>query len=293
MLICIAITSIIFTCILYIVYESKKKEINNNENNDDKPFMELKEGDNIFGIRIDELVGVDNNILVFFTKDKNKYKMTESVEDETLIKKFTEKRNYMSKLYEIIDLERFSKVEERMLKVKLATAYYSSLLDKSDDTKIDKCFEAIEFIIDKSIEDIQESRHISFIFWNIMHSFLFITIMFIIYSQNTQWIYIDMNIMIVGGILGAMISVIQRNKETKTIHFRKIKNVIFFSLISVILGGISGFVIYWASQSNIVLGGISENTSALFILSIIIGTSERYLNSFLKTSKVKLDEIKS
>lgn len=257
-----------------------KKNIEKDLDTSKKKYSEYSEGELFEGISIDSIVGQEDNCFIFLTVKDKKHKIVEITDDNFNTKDYIQKSNYMFKLHALIDLERFNEEEDRSLKGQLAYMYYSSLIDNNNDVK--SFFETIETLINQAIDDIQESRHITFISCNIFHSFIAIILLLILYKIFNSWEYINSTLITIGGVIGSMLSIIQRNKETKKIHFRKRKNIILFSFISIILGALSGFIMYWGSQANILLGDMNNNISALFIIGIIAGTSERYLNSFLK-----------
>lgn len=246
---------------------------------------DCKEGEIFHGLKVDELIGKNSKTFMFLNLNDNHYNIVDYTPGSEKIARYTEITIYASKLESLINIEKFDLDEDKRLKSKLADVYYAALNDESN-VDIASIFKSAEIIINNSVNDIQETKYIKFISCNILHTSLFIILVACFYL-----IFKHISLMAaIGGSIGAMLSVIQRNKKTKQVHFSSRINMVLFSIISITLGSLSGFILYWASQANIVLGTMSGNTSAIFVFAVLAGTSERYFNSLL--SKVEKTDIK-
>lgn len=249
---------------------------------EDKEYDRYNEGDTIDGLLIDTIIGQNKDCFIFLTYDDmdKKYYIMEYTKPTFEVEKYKEKNHMVEKLQSLIDSANFDKNLNYKMTGKLANSYYVSLTNHSSDV------ESYFFITEKSIKDaaenIKESNHITFISYNILYSFISIAILLIAYICYDYLNHANVLLISIGGILGSMLSIIERNKDVKEVHFQSKKNISLFSFISIILGALSGFIIYWGSEANLLLGNLQDNTSALFILGVAVGTSERYLNSFLK-----------
>ena len=141
-------------------------------------------------------------------------------------------------------------------------------------------FKELELNIDTFIEDYHDEVMSNFIIWNIIHTALL--------SSLVAWLYFHICtaysfslIVTLGGALGACISVIQRNKKLNIRALRSFKTLQLTSVISVVLGMTSAFVVYWAIISNLALGFLAQTESGMFVFGVICGRSERYLNGLL------------
>ena len=256
-----------------------KKDLNNNtvNYNANKNLDDYIIGDYILGIRIEAILSQNGNLLVYLNENNG---IGFSFADLTTIPKHMEKLNYYYKLQSKIDLENFSHKDLNTLNGSLGASLGRAMVDRSGEN-IKDSFNDTKFLVKKYIKNIQEIRHGYFTLSNIILGVLSCFILITLYYQ-LEWVHASAFIMSAGGILGSIISVIQRNKETKYVHFKSLPNILLFSSVSTILGGITGFILYWVNDAGIIIGHSADNLSTLLILSIVAGSSERYLNNMLK-----------
>jgi hypothetical protein len=84
-----------------------------------------------------------------------------------------------------------------------------------------------------------------------------------------------------GGVIGAMISIIQRGVTLTMNPFVPISHVAFQGIVRVGLGAVFGAVLIAASKANLTLGILSDNSWSLFIFSVVAGLSERFVPDIL------------
>ncbi|TMP19887.1 hypothetical protein CWC02_06965 [Pseudoalteromonas sp. S2721] len=82
---------------------------------------------------------------------------------------------------------------------------------------------------------------------------------------------------IAGGSVGALFSILQRNNEVVFNNQIKIQYIYFQATFTVLLGSISGGIIYLLSMSDLALTFANKNIYSLVLLSIVSGFSERMI----------------
>jgi hypothetical protein len=127
-------------------------------------------------------------------------------------------------------------------------------------------------------------------FHQLAYSFLFgivLTCIFLLLHIPTGFDIIDQHIMIgaAGGIIGGLISLVQRNRTLRIDPFIPWTHIIFHALIRMILACLFGILVILISQSNLVLGILKNNSHVQFLLSIIGGICERIVPDTLKQLK--------
>ncbi|HEX7722914.1 MAG TPA: hypothetical protein VF397_12195 [Pyrinomonadaceae bacterium] len=83
------------------------------------------------------------------------------------------------------------------------------------------------------------------------------------------------------GVIGAMISIIQRGVSLTVNPFVPLAHVVFQGTVRVGLGAVFGALLVVASKAGIALGILEGNIWSLFIFSVVAGFSERFVPDIL------------
>lgn len=124
-------------------------------------------------------------------------------------------------------------------------------------------------------------------FRQLTYSFLFglvLTCVFLLLYIPAGFNIIDQDIMIgaTGGIIGGLISLIQRNRTFRIDPFVPPTHIIFHAFIRMVLACLFGILVILISKSDLVLGIFKYNSLIQFLLSIFGGICERIVPDSLK-----------
>lgn len=106
------------------------------------------------------------------------------------------------------------------------------------------------------------------------------------YSQSSPFIE-SCAMTVLGGIIGAFISVQSRLKTIKCEISDPVWTIVSQAAIRIFIGGVFGFIAFTASQVGLVLSMLKESGSSLIILGVVSGFSERLIPELLKSIESK------
>jgi len=102
-----------------------------------------------------------------------------------------------------------------------------------------------------------------------------------VYLPTSESLRTALFVGITGGIIGSVISIIQRARTLKIDPFDSAIVLAFHGLSRVVLGAVFGVLLVAASKSNIALGHFADNLWALFGLAAVAGLTERWVPELL------------
>ncbi|ELM3719930.1 hypothetical protein RYR53_003010 [Aeromonas hydrophila] len=86
---------------------------------------------------------------------------------------------------------------------------------------------------------------------------------------------------VASGILGAFISTFERSKQLEITQKESSTLILFYGLFRVLFGAVFGFIAYLTVNSGIAFTNFKESLSALMLLGIAAGFSERLIPEFI------------
>ena len=101
------------------------------------------------------------------------------------------------------------------------------------------------------------------------------------YSGNSQNLK-DISLGCFAGVLGALVSILQRSKDLKPEPFSSIGLFAFGGITRSLLGVIFGGLVVIATKANIALGLAADSSFAIFILAFTSGINERFVPELLE-----------
>lgn len=163
----------------------------------------------------------------------------------------------------------------------LAKSLYSGLLCEEGQNPKEKFDEARRFVVDRACG----RARLYYVSWSMLCAASFgLAILF-----HTRWHLPGIPLVgILGGLLGALISIIQRGWKLPVDPLASVYQLSAQGLIRVALGAIFGAFLVIASKANLTLGNIASDSWALFGFSTAAGFSERFVPDLLKNSLDKL-----
>jgi hypothetical protein len=163
----------------------------------------------------------------------------------------------------------------------LAKSLYAGLLCEDGQNPINKFDDVRHFIVDRA----SGRARLYYILW----SLLFVLVIGILILRQSQWQMPTIPLVgVLGGLIGAAISIIQRGWKLPVDPLCSVPHLALQGLIRVVLGAIFGAFLVIASKANLTLGTISGDTWALFSFSVAAGFSERFVPDLLKHSLDKV-----
>ncbi|WP_417671598.1 hypothetical protein [Pseudoalteromonas tetraodonis] len=162
---------------------------------------------------------------------------------------------------------------ESKLHISLCNVFFSAINAETLE-ECEKCFDVIE----KRIKNFKTPYQIKsmYIFCTIIFTVIISAALVVIYNYSNIS-FKSVFICIATGAIGALFSILQRNDEIK-LDIRIPNNYIYLqSMFTVLLGSISGGIIYLLAMSDLAFSFASENIHSLAILSIMSGFSERMI----------------
>ena len=236
-------------------------------------------GDTISGTKIAKIIGQDTNVVVCTNGNGT---IVYSIEDETSIRDYEKKSLELKKLLESLPRDGNKSVLKR-IKEEIGYTFFTACTC-NEGISTNAHFSGTNEKINELNKHTGELRYKKLVFWNIFQTAIVCGILAIIYSQSEQEIK-GLSFYMVGGALGASLSLLQRNNKLNLTSFTTIWDIQLSAFLSVCLGVIAGFVVYWFTKSGFVPEGIAQDSAALFLLSILAGSSERFFNALM--NKVK------
>jgi uncharacterized membrane protein YqgA involved in biofilm formation len=106
------------------------------------------------------------------------------------------------------------------------------------------------------------------------------------YSETSSFIQLCA-MTVLGGVIGAFISVQSRLKTIKCEISDPIWTIVSQAAIRIFIGGVFGFVAFVASQVGLIFSILKESGSSLIILGVVSGFSERLIPELLKSIESK------
>ncbi len=200
---------------------------------------------------------------------------------EHWIKEVSEHAELLSQFYKIKSLGAIV-VPKSKLKTfygKLASCFVVGL--GNGGASDENVFDPVRVYIDKCVGDAARIRLVTVIF-----SFS----IFVLICVASLWLYVwgvgsinsqALLIGVFGGVLGAMISVLQRAKELKVELYESVELIVLQGAVRIGLGCVFGIVALVASKSGLLLELLSQSNNKMFLLSVIAGFSERLVPDFI------------
>lgn len=87
---------------------------------------------------------------------------------------------------------------------------------------------------------------------------------------------------VTGGIIGAVISVLQRSATLEVQQFVPKSQVALQGAVRILLGILFGILLVGAARSGLALGTLAQGTNALFMFGVIAGLNERFIPDLLE-----------
>jgi len=202
-----------------------------------------------------------------------------------------------SNVVEIVSSEQI----ENLDKAKIESLHYSLLakhsLDKKQRDKANRLIssEASEFINDPSDECFIKSKSyieqsssdnakISYIQISLGFSLILSVLLLFFYYNfvGSSTVLNEISLGAMGGVIGALVSILQRNRELKPEPFSSVSLLAFQGITRSLLGVIFGSLIVIAAKANIALGLASNSHYAIFIIAFVSGINERFVPDLLE-----------
>jgi hypothetical protein len=165
----------------------------------------------------------------------------------------------------------------------LGTGLYAALLSPVDEDPL-QCFEAARnFIYSKSTE----LSRLAYVLLSLSFAVVITGLTFVVYrySAASEGLRIGILVGISGGLIGAVISIIQRSRDLKIDPLDSAMLLGLHGLTRVLLGAIFGVLLVVASKADIALCHFSENPWGLFGLAAAAGFTERWVPELLEHTK--------
>ncbi len=192
-------------------------------------------------------------------------------------------KNTFSELRDLSDIYLSGRLKDNAERL-LITAVDSSCKSNREDS-IDKYFKRARDYIE------QQSQH-----RNKLQFYLFLMIIALLVIVGIGWLLLSFDIQsvvsgmyskIVGscicGVLGAVLSVMLSNSKKDTWPLRPPMELILNSVLKLIVGLMSGFLIFLFVLGNVILGFANENTYCIWALAICAGFSERMVPDIIRS----------
>jgi hypothetical protein len=165
----------------------------------------------------------------------------------------------------------------------LGTALYAALLSQPDEDAVRHFESARNFIYSKGT---QLSR-LAYVLLSLLFAIIITGLAFVVYkySPASEGFRVGLLVGISGGVIGAVISIIQRSRNLRIDPLDSAIVLALHGLTRVALGAIFGMLLVVASKADIALCHFSENPWGLFGLSAAAGFTERWIPELLEHIK--------
>jgi hypothetical protein len=170
--------------------------------------------------------------------------------------------------------------QRKLFVFKLASSLVVAL--RKNSVGVNESFESAKQYLVKTIEVQASSR---LIYSVISFSILLLFVLGVVYFKwGALWAR-DLNYLLVGaggGLLGALISVLQRSKEIKVVPFESLHLIVLQGVVRIGLGSCFGVVSVLACKAGIFFDLLGADTKKLLLLAIAAGISERLIPDFIE-----------
>jgi len=170
--------------------------------------------------------------------------------------------------------------QRKLFVFKLASSLVVALRKNSAETG--GSFESAKQYLMKVIEVQASSRLIySVIVFSILLFFVFVFVFF-------KWPAVGsggLSLLLVGasgGLLGALISVLQRSKDIKVVPFEPLHHIVLQGVVRIGLGCCFGVIAILACKAGVLLELLGSDTKKLLLLAVVAGVSERLIPDFIE-----------
>lgn len=166
-----------------------------------------------------------------------------------------------------------------MLGGELATAFRSGEVDFKKDIKSVFFQSSREYIKTRS-QSFVRSRYT---IYSLLSALVILTILLrvYLYVESMDNLVIELIVGCAGGVIGALISAMQRGQSLSHERFVPIFYMVFQGFFRILLGVIFGFLVVVGIKANLVLGIVGDDMYSLVILSVAAGFSERLIPDLL------------
>ena len=237
-------------------------------------------GDEIAGGKIARIIGQDKNIIVG-TNERGT--VIYSIENEENISGYSRKALKLRMLLESIPSDSEFKSAVRV-KQDIGYAFFSSCTCDGK-VKYNDHFKNTEEKVKNLIEHTREQRYNNLTFYNVLQSII-VCLALYVFSLFVQEDHIKIALFFMGGgVIGSCLSLLQRNNKLDLSAFSSKSHLALSAFLSVMLGVLVGFVIYWVTKTQIYVTAINGDQALAFLLSVGAGSSERFFNSLMKKVK--------
>jgi hypothetical protein len=225
---------------------------------------------------IDKVYGYGPDYIIFETKKKQI-----SVEYQQLNETQTAAIAEFNRLINVAECslpKAYRKTACQMLGDELATAFRAGEADVKD----------IKSAFFQSSREYIETRSQSFVrsrytIYSLISALVILTILLLVYLYigPMNKLVIELIVGCAGGVIGALISVMQRGQSLAHERFVPIFYMVFQGFFRILLGVIFGFLIVVGVKANLALGIVGDNMYSLVLLSVAAGFSERFIPDLL------------
>lgn len=239
-----------------------------------KKIYDYKKGDivPVIGTEIKLILQKSEEVLVYW----NTQGTISFIYEDTKIKTHTQSKvtKKFQSLYHSISEDLPENIAKH-LKTELGYALFHALSAKRDRQAL-KYFNLIERRISS------DANKMYFFLWSVIYSIIISALLTITYFCLKIW-DIEHYIWLTsaGGCIGALFSLIQRNKNIKLYPFTSELNLHILVLIRCLVGTLSGLILYFVSAANLAFGFAQNNIETLMSFSLLSGFSERFIPQIL------------
>lgn len=238
-------------------------------------------GDEISGGKLARIIGQTDNVLVGTNSEGI---LIYSIEDEATISEFSKKSLKLQSLLEGIPSDADDKSKKRVRQEIGLTYFNACTCDGS--VKVNEYFKSTEDKVKSLRGHTTERRYNNLVLFNIAESIAACIVLYIAYDSVDEILLKPVFFFMGGGVIGACLSLLQRNNNIDLSSFSSKKYLATSALLSVFLGLLVGFVVYWITKTNFYSSTINGDSSFAFLISVASGFSERTFNSLMKKIKV-------
>lgn len=132
----------------------------------------------------------------------------------------------------------------------------------------------------------KQNMKITYLELSIAFGFIYSVISFLIYKGTELHTSIYGNICLcsIAGVVGAVVSILQRNQSIDVEPFASKWFLSFQGITRIILGMLFGGTVLIAAKANIALGLASNNIYAIVLLAFVAGLNERFVPDLLENN---------
>jgi len=170
--------------------------------------------------------------------------------------------------------------QRKLFVFKLASSLVVAL--RKNSVGVSESFESAKQYLVKIIEVQASSR---LIYSVILFSMVLLFVFGVVYFKWAALGAHNLNYLLVGaggGLLGALISVLQRSKEIKVVPFESLHLIVLQGVVRIGLGSCFGVVSVLACKAGIFFDLLGADNKKLLLLAIAAGVSERLIPDFIE-----------